>query len=207
MSFRGEKHSTGLSPSLNIWDTSWKVRSNSCKEMITGMSELATRGGLGWRPTMTREPIKNSKMIHEVSWHTQALLEREKLVNFTEESPNKQSNCLRVSQPRNRAGKCDIELQNEYFESDVCGFLMWFGVFQAQFTYSSHFQEYHAFVVWGRQLSPALYGPAFLHSLLRMGLNIFTLKVKQELGVVAKAFHPSTPFGRWQQQVDLWVQG
>lgn len=101
--------------------------------MIAGMSELATTGGLGWRPTMTREQIKSSEMIHEVSWNFQALLEREKLVNFTEESPNKQSNCLLVSQPRNRAGKCDIELQHEYFESDVCGFLMWFGVFQAQF--------------------------------------------------------------------------
>ncbi|KAL6031416.1 hypothetical protein STEG23_010088 [Scotinomys teguina] len=76
--------------------------------MIAGMSELATREGLGYRPTMTRERIKNSKMIHEVSWHIQALLEREKLVNFTEESPNKRSNCHRVSQPRNRAGKCDI---------------------------------------------------------------------------------------------------
>lgn len=72
---------------------------------------------------MTQEQIKSSEMIHEVSWNFQALLEREKLVNFTEESPNKQSNSL----------KCDIELQHEYFESDVCGFLMWLGVFRAQF--------------------------------------------------------------------------
>lgn len=81
---------------------------------------------------MTPERIKSSEMIHEVSWHFQALLEIEKLVKFTEEPPSKQSNCLHVSQPWNQAGKCDIKLQHEYFESDVCGFLMWFGVFPAQ---------------------------------------------------------------------------
>jgi len=57
--------------------------------MIAGMRELATRGGLGRKPTMTREGIKRSETIHEVSWHFQALLEREWLINFTEESPNK----------------------------------------------------------------------------------------------------------------------
>ena len=57
--------------------------------MIAGMRELATRGGLGRRPTMTREGIKRSETIHEVSWHFQALLEREWLINFTEESLNK----------------------------------------------------------------------------------------------------------------------
>ena len=37
----------------------------------------------------SKREIKRSETIHEVSWHFQALLEREWLINFTEESPNK----------------------------------------------------------------------------------------------------------------------
>lgn len=95
--FGGGKPSAGLSPSLNIWDTRWKVRSNSCKEMIAGMSELATTGGLGWRPTMTHEQIKSSKMIHEVSWNFQALLEREKERSSSTSLKNLQTNSPTVS--------------------------------------------------------------------------------------------------------------
>lgn len=58
----GKKHSTWFSPSLKIFGTHVKtLEANSCKGMIAGMSKLATRGGLGCRPTMTRERIKSSK--------------------------------------------------------------------------------------------------------------------------------------------------
>jgi hypothetical protein len=57
--------------------------------MLAGMRELATRRGLGQRPAMTRERMESREMIREVSWHFRALLEREELGSFAEESLNK----------------------------------------------------------------------------------------------------------------------